>query len=292
MNGALGLVSSLILVCAVLVALYAVHGVFASVPEEDREYRDPLPLWLRMSWPIIQALDHYGFSRLDSAALKSSHNALAKAGLLYLLTPSQLMSLRVITTIVFGSAAWLGFSALETEVSYPILITVAVAGYFIPLTQLRDIRLKREKEILKTLPSYLDFLTMALEAGLNLTGAIQQLVEKAPRGHLHTEFARVQRDIKAGQPRLTALKLMSERLDIREVNTLVSSIAQSEKTGASIGEVLRIQADQRRVERFQRAEKLAMEAPVKLIFPLVSFIFPITFVILGFPIVMKFIYEV
>jgi tight adherence protein C len=153
------------------------------------------------------------------------------------------------------------------------------------------LRKKREHQILRTLPTYLDFLTLALEAGLNLTGAIHQLVEKAPRGALHAEFARVQRDIKAGQSRLAALKAMAERLDIREVNTLIAAIAQSEKTGASLGEVLRIQADQRRVERFQRAEKLAMEAPVKLIFPLVTFIFPITFVVLAFPIAMKFMYE-
>lgn len=291
MSNTLGLLSSLILVFAVLVALFAVHGLFSSVPEEDREYRDPLPLWLRLSWPFVQALDHYAFSRLSDAALKSSHNSLAKAGLLYLLTPSQLMSLRVLSALFFGTTTVMGFSALETELSVPFLIAMFIIGYVLPISQLRDIRLKREKEILKSLPSYLDFLTMALEAGLNLTGAIQQLVEKAPRGHLHAEFARVQRDIKAGQPRIAALKLMGERLDIREVNTLISAIAQSEKTGASIGEVLRIQADQRRVERFQRAEKLAMEAPVKLIFPLVAFIFPITFVILAFPIVMKFMYE-
>ena len=210
---------------------------------------------------------------------------------MYLLTPSQLIALRTLTTLLIGSVTVFCFYLLDSPTPFPVLIAVAVLGYYLPLSQMRDMRLKREKEILKSLPNYLDFLTLSLEAGLNLTGAIQQLVEKAPRGHLHTEFSRVQRDIKAGQSRLAALKNMGERLDIREIHTLVSAIAQSERTGASIGEVLRIQADQRRVERFQRAEKLAMEAPVKLIFPLVAFIFPVTFVVLGFPIAMKFMYE-
>jgi tight adherence protein C len=127
---------------------------------------------------------------------------------------------------------------------------------------------------------------------MNLSGAITQAVEKGPKGILNWELQRVIRDMKAGMSRLEALRAMAERLDIKELTTFVSSVAQSEKTGSSIGDTLRIQADQRRIERFQRAEKLAMEAPVKLIFPLVAFIFPMTFLIIGFPIAMKFMYEI
>jgi len=283
--------SSMLLVFSVLLVVYAIYNLFVSVPDEDREYRDPLPLWMRMLWPLIQFLDFFAYSRLNNKVLQPTQQALAKAGLLYLLTPSQVMSFKTISVGFFIGLTFLGFSVFEFPISLPPILIMGVIGYFIPMSLLRDIRLKREKEILKSLPNYLDFLTLALEAGLNLTGAIQQLVEKAPRGHLHAEFARIQRDIKSGQPRLAAFKAMSERLDIREINTLVSAIAQTERTGASVGEILRIQADQRRVERFQRAEKLAMEAPVKLIFPLVAFIFPITFAILAFPIAMKFMYE-
>lgn len=291
MTDVLGLSASLLFALALLTGFYVIYSFFAAVPDEDREYRDPLPLLLRLIWPLVQLLDYFVFSRFNDDLLRSSRNALVKAGLLYLLTPSQLIALRTLATLLIGSVTVFCFYLLDSPTPFPVLIAVAVLGYYLPLSQMRDMRLKREKEILKSLPNYLDFLTLSLEAGLNLTGAIQQLVEKAPRGHLHTEFSRVQRDIKAGQSRLAALKGMGERLDIREIHTLVSAIAQSERTGASIGEVLRIQADQRRIERFQRAEKLAMEAPVKLIFPLVAFIFPVTFVVLGFPIVMKFMYE-
>ena len=98
------------------------------------------------------------------------------------------------------------------------------------------------------------------------------------------------RDVKAGAGRVEALQAMSERLDIREVTTLVNAIAMAERTGARIGQALRTQADQRLEDRIQRAEKLAMEAPVKLIFPLVAFIFPCTFIVLGFPLAMKVIH--
>jgi tight adherence protein C len=82
---------------------------------------------------------------------------------------------------------------------------------------------------------------------------------------------------------------MELRLQIPEVSSFVGTVIQAEKMGASLGKALRSQAEQRRTERFQRAEKQAMEAPVKLIGPLMVFIFPVTFIVIGFPIAMKFL---
>jgi len=161
----------------------------------------------------------------------------------------------------------------------------------LPLITLNDLRKKRQLAIVKALPVYLDFITMAVEAGLNLTGAVVQAVEKGPDGPLRVELEKVIRDLRAGVPKVEAFRAMGERVHTSEVNSLVSALAQAERTGASVGATLRIQADQRRVERFQRAEKKALEAPVKLVFPLIMFIFPVTFMILAFPIVMKFMYE-
>ncbi len=106
---------------------------------------------------------------------------------------------------------------------------------------------------------------------------------------MRNEFGIVMRDLRAGLPRAEALKRMGARLDIPEVSSFVNAVVQAERMGGSMATTLRIQADQRRNERFQRAEKQAMQAPVKLIFPLVAFIFPVTFIVLGFPIVMKFL---
>ena len=99
------------------------------------------------------------------------------------------------------------------------------------------------------------------------------------------------RDLRSGLPRADALRRMADRLEINEVTSFVSSMIQAERMGSSLAAVLRVQAEQRRNERFQRAEKMAMEAPIKLTFPLIVFIFPVTFIVLGFPIAMKFMSE-
>ena len=97
--------------------------------------------------------------------------------------------------------------------------------------------------------------------------------------------------VRAGVPRADALRRMEKRLDMEEIASFVGTVIQAEKMGARLGTALRVQALQRRTERFQRAEKLAMEAPVKLILPLIVFIFPVTFIVLAFPIAMKFLME-
>jgi len=130
-----------------------------------------------------------------------------------------------------------------------------VFGYMLPLITLNDLRKKRQLAIVKALPVYLDFITMAVEAGLNLTGAVIQAVDKGPDGPLRVELEKVIRDLRAGVPKVDAFRAMGERVRTSEVNSLVSALAQAERTGASVGATLRIQADQRRVERFQRAEK-------------------------------------
>jgi tight adherence protein C len=129
---------------------------------------------------------------------------------------------------------------------------------------------------------------MGVEAGLNMAGAITQAVNKGPAGPLKNEFSLVLRDLRSGLTRTDALRRMDERIRVPQVSSFVSAVVQAEKLGASLGSTFRFQAEQRRVERFQLAEKMAMEAPVKLIFPLVAFIFPVTFVVLLFPIAIKF----
>jgi len=97
-----------------------------------------------------------------------------------------------------------------------------------------------------------------------------------------------ERDMRAGRPRSEALRDLAARLDMAAITNFISTLIQAEATGMSLGPILRAQAEQRRTERFARAEKLAMQAPVKLLFPLLFFIFPCVFAILMFPIVMKF----
>ena len=130
---------------------------------------------------------------------------------------------------------------------------------------------------------------MCVDAGLNFAGALKQAVEKGPQGAMKNEFRIVLRDVNSGQTRADALTRLAERVDLKDVTVFVSAVIQAEKMGTSMRDTLLVQAQQRLDERFQRAEKLAMEAPVKLVIPLVIFIFPLTFMILLFPIIVKFI---
>ena len=135
----------------------------------------------------------------------------------------------------------------------------------------------------------MDLLTLSVEAGLDFTSALQRIVKKIKKNPLGEEFSKLLKEITMGTTRAQGLRDLAKRINIMEVTSLANAIIQADELGANIAPVLRIQADQLRTKRFQRAEKLALEAPVKLLFPLVAFIFPTTFIMIFGPILLKFI---
>jgi len=279
----------LMAVVATITLFGAMAMLISRVEGSDRSYMDPLPGKLRMIWPVVRFVEHYSARYLGVEQLERYRTQLVRAGLYYMYTPEEFFALKLVSCAMLSLIAALALALTDIGV-FPAVLAAAALGFMMPSISLAEHRKKREQQIIKMLPVYLDFLTMAVEAGLSFGGAMAQAIANGPRGVFRQELERVTRDVKAGATRMDALQTMAERLDIKEVTSLVTAILQSEKTGGSIGATLRIQADQRRVERFLRAEKLAMEAPVKLIFPLVAFIFPTTFIVLGFPIAMKFLH--
>jgi tight adherence protein C len=260
----------------------------AEVPEEDRVYKDPPPLGLRVVWWPIQWISFYFGRFVRAKSREKTMTKLRKAGLDYCLTAEQFFAARIVCAIVVALVFWWIVASFHWPVGSAMLVG-ALFGYLYPVIWLKDQLAARRSELLKTLPFYLDIITLCVEAGLNLQGAISQAVAKGPKGALRDEFMRVLRDIRAGKPRAEALRATAVRLNETSVTSFVTAVVQAESLGMSLGPVLRAQADQRRSERFLRAEKLAMEAPVKMLFPLIAFIFPCTFIVLGFPIVMKFL---
>ncbi|HEX5056725.1 MAG TPA: type II secretion system F family protein [Gammaproteobacteria bacterium] len=260
------------------------------VPEEDRSYMDPLPPGLRILWGPIQVVAYYLVSNFSNSYLDSVDKKLQQTGVGYVLTAEQFVALRFVSAMICFLLALLLIASLAPEKGkLSMLLLAPVLGYMFPLVWLSDSRKRREKAVVRALPVYLDFITMAVEAGLNLTGALQQAMQKGPKGPLRNEFGVVLRDLRAGITRADALRRMSDRLQVSDITGFVNAMIQAERMGASLAAALRLQSEQRRNERFQRAEKMAMQAPVKLIFPLIVFIFPVTFIVLGFPIVMKFL---
>ncbi len=260
------------------------------VPEDDREFMDPLPPVIQFIWPLIRIIAYFGCSLLPYPYLQSVEKRLRKNGVSYMMLAEEYIALRVFSAFSF-LLVWCVALKLIGQWNPLLYCLLPVLGFFYPDIWVRDIRKRQVDGVLRTLPAYLDFITMAVEAGLNFTGAIEQARKKGPASPLTIEFGIVLRDLRSGIKRARALHRMADRLDIHEVTSFVNAIIQAEKMGSSMAMVLRIQAEQRRNERFQRAEKKAMEAPVKLIGPLVIFIFPTTFMVLAFPIAMKFIQE-
>lgn len=270
--------------------ILTVYFLNTLVAEEDRQYMDPLPPLLKLIWPFIQIISYFFCSLLPYELMERIEKKLQHTGVSYLLTAEQFVALRIISTILFFLFGIVLMNTLKGGQPIWVLFSM-ILGFVLPDIWLSDTRKRRESAVIRAMPVYLDFITMAVEAGLNLQGALGQAMEKAPPSPLRNEFGIVLRDLRSGLPRSEALRRMADRLDVKEVTSFVSSMIQAEKMGSSMAAVLRVQADQRRNERFQRAEKLAMEAPIKLVGPLIIFIFPVTFIVLGFPIAMKFMSE-
>jgi tight adherence protein C len=155
---------------------------------------------------------------------------------------------------------------------------------------LRDQVAKRHLRITRELPYNLDLLTLSMEAGLDFQPAVHTVVQKGRTGDVTKEFGLMLKEMRMGKTRQEALRAMADRVGLTAVSQFVNALIQADRMGTSLGRVLRIQATQLRVQRTQRAEKLAQEAPVKMLFPLIACIFPTVFMILFGPILFMFLF--
>ena len=274
----------------VAVLVWGMYAAFKTVPVEDRQFRDRPALGFRIVWPLIQAAVFHFSDWISDVRSAAALVKLKRAGVEYSLSPQQFIAAKVVAAGLFGSITGLT-ACLVSSVAVLVGLLGGIAGFYYPEIWLRDISERRSKSILRTLPFYLDVITLAVEAGSNLTGGITQAVQKTSDSPLRKEFSRVLRDIRSGKTRAEALRDLSHRTGSQPVSSVVTSLIQAEKTGASLGPILRAQANQLRTQRFQSAEKKAMEAPVKLLGPLVIFIFPTTSFVIGFILLSKAVQE-
>lgn len=140
----------------------------------------------------------------------------------------------------------------------------------------------------RDLPDTLDMLRLAVDAGLDLNSALKVVVEKGRRGPLLDEFDRIERDITLGRTRKEAFRSFADRAQMTEISSFVLALIQADQLGASIGPVLKVQADVARARRWQLAEVIVNKMPIKLLGPLVTLIFPASFIILFTPLVIQY----
>lgn len=257
---------------------------------DDRRFKDrPPPFWRLTWWLVLPIAFHLG-PWLSVRARHAQLERLRRAGLDFALSPEQFIAGKCIAALAAAGLVVLAWSPRGVAPAW-LAVAAALLGFALPDSWRRDRIEARRRAVLRELPFYLDVITLSVESGLNLSSALAQAVDKGPRGPLRVEIGRVLRDIRAGRARAEALRGLSERLAIPAVGSLVAALLVAEKQGGALGPVLRAQAEQRRNERFLRAEKLAMEAPVKMLLPLLVFIFPCTFAVLLFPVASRLIEE-
>ncbi|HEY6537632.1 MAG TPA: type II secretion system F family protein [Candidatus Dormibacteraeota bacterium] len=167
----------------------------------------------------------------------------------------------------------------------------AVLGYIGPQYQLKRIVTARQKEIALALPNSLDLLCISVEAGLGFDAALARVVEKFDNA-LSREFAFVLNEIRLGRPRHEALEDLGKRSGVQELASFIQALVQSDQLGVGIARVLRIQSEEMRRRRRQKAEAKAQQASLKMLFPMVGCIFPVLFVILLGPPALSLIFHV
>lgn len=272
------------------ISFFGIIYVFSSrVPPRIRLNMDEVPPTLSKLWWVVNFFQYYVVKYLPNAFLTRRQKLLASAGLEFFLTTEETYALQCLAaTIFFLLTAFIGVVAgIPIYVTGMLCFVTTFLGWFYPLMWLMDQKKKRVLAILKSMPAFLDILTLCCECGLNLNSGLVHYCEKGPRGPLRSEMERVLRDMKGGATRVESLTKLSLRMSNPDLAMFVSIVAQCEKLGVPLGDALRRFSEQKRTERFQRAEKLAMEAPMKIIGPLVIFIFPITFIVIAFPIVIS-----
>jgi len=168
---------------------------------------------------------------------------------------------------------------------FALAIAAALAGYYVPSLWLTLKKRHRKEKVFEGLPDALDLMVVCVEAGMGLDAAIHRVAEEIEMENkvVGEEFKMVGLELRAGMMRRDALRNLAMRCDQEDVSSLVALLVQTDKFGTSVAQALKVHSDSMRTKRFQRAEELAAKIPVKLVFPLILFIFPALFVVIVGP---------
>ena len=266
---------------------------------DGRRQERSLPIVIRMMLPFCAFIPRTLTGSVFFEDSRSRINRrLVASGYEGLIQPHEIIALRILVPLVQGVLACLllyfafprmpeGIGQALIERQFFIYFLVLVFFGFYPDSWLKHAVKVRHKSIERALPFVLDLLTLSVESGLDFMSGISRIIAHREIDPLGEELIRVFREIQVGRSRKQALRNMSVRVDHADIRALTSALVQADELGTGIGHALRIQAEQVRSKRFQRAEKLGNEAPVKLLFPLVAFIFPSVFLVLLGPLILQ-----
>lgn len=290
----------LIFVIAALVFTMVLVAVMAWLADERRlrvqerveqlHQRPRSPLVEELSLPFQERVIKPALGRFINAigamapaeALENARQELEKAGNPMGLNAQSFMTLRVFTAIAgFGGAYWVftNPALMDSSMRMPFAGFVLLVGVLAPHYILQKSIQNRHNMIRKALPDVIDLLVVSVEAGAGLDGALAEVVQRK-EGPLVDEFRRLLGEVRVGKTRRRAWQDMADRIGEDNLSSLVASLAQAEQLGVSIAKALRTQSDSLRTRRSLQIKEVAAALPVKMLFPLIFFIFPSLFVIL------------
>lgn len=252
----------------------------------------------RVVMPFLTRAGSLMGSLAPESLVKRVSRRLTSSGM-HRLTPRVYFGLKALSALA-GATLILALAAAEkmaagARAAEPVMknglfcaILFAGAGYFLPDVLLRFSASRRKKEIALALPDLLDLLTVSVEAGLGFGQALLHSAEKM-KGAISDEIKRLLQDMRMGMKNSDAFRALSDRVMLPDLKTFCTALIQADQLGVSVAEVLRVQSESMRIKRRQRAEEAAMKAPLKLLFPLVFFVFPALFIILLGPAVINIV---
>lgn len=240
-----------------------------------------MPLSDRILVPIARRISDFVVRLTPQSTLERTTHQLELAGNPRNMTAAGFWVLRLLVMVLFGALGFLVASNNHVGVSRTLayILGALVVGFLIPGMVLRARIDRRKQAIIKKLPDALDLMTICVEAGLAFNGAMQRVAEKWD-DPLANEFGRVLQEMQLGKSRRQALRDMVDRMEVPDVTSFIAAILQADQLGGGVSKILRIQSEQMRIRRRQRAEEKAQQAPVKMLFPLVFLIFPSVLMVL------------
>jgi tight adherence protein C len=239
------------------------------------------PFTERIMLPVLRAAAQFVTRFTPKRSVESVQHQLDLAGNPFNWGPTEYLGVRAVSFVVFAALGVLILVGGQIPTVQKLAVSGAsiVGGLILPMLWLRSKISKRQKSIVKSLPDALDLLTICVEAGLGFDAAMAKVAEKW-EDELSLAFRRVIQEVQLGKLRREALRDMADRMEVPDMSTFVAAIIQADQLGVSIARVLRIQSDQMRLRRRQRAEEQARASQLKILIPVVFLIFPAIFVVL------------
>lgn len=253
------------------------------MPQSLEEIELSLSFQDRVLIPLLKRFAEFTIRFTPQKQLEEARHLIELSGMAGTLEPTTFFALRIGATMGLGLLAFMIFFVFtaNTPAGQALLYTVGGAGlgYFFPLLWIRGKISRRQESIQRALPDALDLLVICVDAGLGFDMAMGKVYEKWDN-ELAIAFGRVLREIQLGKQRRDSMRDMSERMDVPDVTSFAAAVIQADQLGVSMATILRVQSDQMRVKRRQRAQEKAHQAPVKMMIPMVLLIFPSIWIVL------------